>query len=79
MTEGNQLSKVYPLLLLYHVPKINTLYSTTIFWTPLAVLELKGMPGSQAFGMDFDTGTRISESYAKAGKELAKYFEKSAK
>jgi len=30
-------------------------------------------------GADFDTGVRIGESYAKAGKELAKFFIKNAK
>jgi hypothetical protein len=31
----------------------------------------KMVPGAQAMGYDFDTGTRIAESYAKGGKMLA--------
>lgn len=31
----------------------------------------KFVPGSQAMGFDYDTGTRISESYAKGGKMFA--------
>jgi hypothetical protein len=31
----------------------------------------KFVPGAQAMGFDYDTGTRISESYAKAGKMFA--------
>lgn len=33
---------------------------------------IKKVPGSQAMGYDFDTGTRLSESYAKTAKMLAK-------
>lgn len=33
-------------------------------------------PGSQAMGFDFDSGTRISESYAKCAKSLGKYIAK---
>ncbi len=39
----------------------------------------KMVPGAQAMGMDFDTSTRISESYAKAGKMLAAYMVKGEK
>lgn len=37
------------------------------------------VPGAQAMGMDFDTSTRISESYAKAGKMLAAFIAKNLK
>ena len=41
---------------------------------PKAVVTLEGSPGGGAMGYDFDTGFRLQESYAKAGKELAKYI-----
>lgn len=37
------------------------------------------VPGSHAMGMDYDTSTRISESYAKAGKMLAGFIYKKIK
>ncbi len=37
------------------------------------------VPGAQAMGMDFDTSTRISESYAKAGKMFGGYLSKNVK
>mgnify|MGYP001823055294 CR=1 FL=1 len=37
---------------------------------------LLNAPGSGGVGFDFDTGWRISESYAKAGKSLGKYLTK---
>lgn len=37
------------------------------------------VPGAQAMGYDFDTSTRISESYAKAGKMLGGFIVKSNK
>ena len=45
----------------------------------VARLSQKMVPGSQAMGMDFDTSTRISESYAKAGKMLAGHIYKKIK
>lgn len=39
-----------------------------------AVLTINNVPGGTAFGYDFDTGLRISEAYANAGKKLAKYL-----
>jgi hypothetical protein len=42
----------------------------------IAVITLKNMPGRAAGGYDFDTGQRIEEAYAKAGKELAQYMAK---
>lgn len=37
------------------------------------------VPGAQAMGYDFDTSTRISESYAKAGKMLGGFIVKTNK
>ncbi len=37
-----------------------------------ATFTITKVPGGTAFGYDFDTGLRISEAYAKAGKSLAK-------
>lgn len=37
------------------------------------------VPGAQAMGMDYDTSTRISESYAKAGKMFGGFLAKSIK
>ena len=45
----------------------------------LAVITMEKCPGSDAMGFDFDTGYRISEGYAKAGKSLGKYLTKAAK
>ncbi len=39
----------------------------------LAKVSIENSPGRDAFGYDFDTGLRIQEAYAKAGKELV-YF-----
>lgn len=40
---------------------------------------LNGVPGAQFGGYDFDIGSRIAESYAKAGKVLAAYLNKELK
>ena len=40
----------------------------------VAVLTISNVPGGTAFGYDFDTGLRISEAYANAGKKLGKHF-----
>ena len=45
----------------------------------IAELSLENIPGSQMMGGDFDAGSRIAESYAKAGKMLGKYFESKIK
>ncbi len=42
--------------------------------TKLASFTISNVPGGTAFGYDFDTGLRISEAFAKAGKTLAKFF-----
>jgi|GWRWMinimDraft_16_1066024.scaffolds.fasta_scaffold07362_2 hypothetical protein len=40
----------------------------------VALLTINNVPGGTAFGYDFDTGLRISEAYANAGKKLAKFI-----
>lgn len=37
------------------------------------------IPGADAMGFDYDTGARIAEAYAKAGKSLAKFLAKELK
>lgn len=43
---------------------------------PVMVITLEKSPGRDAMGFDYDTGYRIQESYAKAGKELGQYLAK---
>lgn len=43
---------------------------------PLMVMTMEKVPGRGGMGYDFDSGFRIQESYAKAGKELGKYLVK---
>jgi len=40
----------------------------------VAIILIEKSPGRVAMGMDFDTGMRIQEAYAKAGKELAQFI-----
>lgn len=40
----------------------------------IAVISSDGNPGQDFGGYDFDTGYRISEAYAKCGKELANFL-----
>lgn len=42
----------------------------------LAKLSVTKAPGRAAFGMDFDTGLRIGESYATAGRAVGKFLKK---
>ena len=42
----------------------------------VAVISVDNAPGRMAFGMDFDTGMRLAEAYAKAGKEVGKLMKK---
>ena len=42
----------------------------------LGKITVTKSPGRLGMGMDFDTGLRIQEAYAKAAKELAKYYNK---
>ncbi|MBU2651990.1 MAG: hypothetical protein KKA81_13765 [Bacteroidetes bacterium] len=45
----------------------------------LALITMEDSRGRTFGGNDYDTGTRISESYAKGGKELAKFMMKHMK
>lgn len=42
----------------------------------IAKYTCNNIPGAQAMGYDFDASTRISESYAKAGKNMGKFMAK---
>ncbi len=42
----------------------------------VALISVDNAPGRMAFGMDFDTGVRLAEAYAKAGKEVGKLIRK---
>lgn len=42
----------------------------------LVVITIEDSPGNAAGGYDFDSGLRIQESYAKAGKEFGKFLTK---
>ncbi|MBW6461112.1 MAG: hypothetical protein K0B08_11135 [Bacteroidales bacterium] len=44
----------------------------------IGMIRIMNSPGRTAMGYDFDTGLRIQEAYAKAGKELAYYLWKNA-
>jgi hypothetical protein len=44
----------------------------------LSKTVVKNVVGSQVMGYDFDAGSRLQESYAKAGKMLAAYIKKKA-
>lgn len=44
----------------------------------MAAISIENSPGRGGMGYDFDTGYRIQESYAKAGKELAQFLKKKA-
>jgi len=41
---------------------------------PLAIITVENAPGGVWGGYDYDTGTRIAESYAISAKKLAKYI-----
>jgi hypothetical protein len=45
----------------------------------IARITVTKAPGRDAFGYDFETGARLAESYAKAGKELGAFIKKNAK
>lgn len=42
----------------------------------LATMKIDRIPGRDAMGYDFDTGVRIEEAYAKAGKTVGKFIDK---
>jgi len=45
----------------------------------VAKLTIENVPGSQFGGYDYDTGTRLAECYAKAGKDIGKMIGKATK
>jgi hypothetical protein len=45
----------------------------------IAKISMAKVPCGQFGGYDFDTGVRIAESYAKAGKSLAAFLDKKLK
>lgn len=45
----------------------------------VTTMTIKNCPGRDAVGFDFDTGYRIEEAYAKLGKSIAAYINKSLK
>ncbi|MBL0741297.1 hypothetical protein [Chryseolinea lacunae] len=45
----------------------------------IARISITKSPGRTAMGYDFETGTRIQEAYAKAGKELGAFIKKALK
>lgn len=45
----------------------------------VAKITVMKSPGRDAWGMDFETGARLQEAYAKAGKELGAFIKKQAK
>ncbi|MGC3948610.1 MAG: hypothetical protein QM762_29610 [Chryseolinea sp.] len=45
----------------------------------IAKITITKSPGRDVFGYDFETGARLQESYAKAGKELGAFIKKGAK
>jgi hypothetical protein len=45
----------------------------------IAKLDVKNSPGRSAYGMDWETGARLQEAYAKAGKSLGGYIKNNTK
>jgi hypothetical protein len=45
----------------------------------IAKISVLKSPGRDAWGMDFETGARLQEAYAKAGKELGQFITKATK
>lgn len=45
----------------------------------VAKVSIRNSPGRDAWGMDFETGARLQEAYAKAGKELGAFLKKKTK
>jgi hypothetical protein len=45
----------------------------------LAKITVKNSPGRDAMGFDFETGARLQEAYAKAGKELGQFIRSKTK
>ncbi len=45
----------------------------------LAKITVKNSPGRDAMGFDFETGARLQEAYAKAGKEIGQFIRSKTK
>lgn len=45
----------------------------------IARITITKSPGRDVFGYDFETGARLEQAYAKAGKEIGAFIKKSAK
>lgn len=45
----------------------------------IAKITIKNSPGRDAMGFDFETGSRLQEAYAKAGKEIGGFIKKQTK
>jgi hypothetical protein len=45
----------------------------------VAKISIVKAPGRDAMGFDYETGVRLEEAYAKAGKELGQFFAKNTK
>jgi hypothetical protein len=45
----------------------------------IAKITITKSPGRDVFGYDFETGARLQEAYAKAGKELGAFIKKNSK
>jgi len=56
-----------------------TVYETANPDKPICKMQGLRFPGRTFGGYDYDTGTRLSESYAKAGKDLAAFIGKNLK
>lgn len=56
-----------------------TVYETANPDKPVCKITGMGFPGRTFGGYDYDTGLRISEAYAKAGKDLSGFFAKNMK
>lgn len=50
------------------------IYKTADMNNPVATYEMNNVPGGTFGGFDFDASSRLGESFAKAGKELGKFF-----
>jgi hypothetical protein len=45
----------------------------------IAKISITKAPGRDVMGFDYETGARLQEAYAKAGKELGGFFKKNLK
>lgn len=57
-----------------YIDAVATIVETKNRNNVIAKLSIDNAPGRDVIGADFDTGWRISEAYAKAGKSLGKYI-----